>query len=119
MAATKRHEDDLKTKSEQALKKGVGNPVEALRLKCLARGASGIKGIGRYFACCSFVFSHYLSEFVMKSHTPSFSLTGSFIDSDAAIVCSLAMSYYILASFVGGLFVDGSSLAQQGIPHYG
>ena len=80
MAATKRHEDDLKTKSEQALKKGVDNPVEALRLKCLARGASGIKGIGRYFACCSlFMFSHYLSGFVTESHTPRFFLMGSLL----------------------------------------
>ena len=55
----------------------------------------------------------------MESHTPSVSLTGSFIDSDAAIVCILAMSYFVSASFVGGLLVDGSSLAQQGIPHYG
>ena len=73
MAATKRHEDDLKTKSEQALKKGVDNPVEALRLKCLARGASGIKGIGRYFACCSVVYFFSLSLCDGEPYTKCFS----------------------------------------------
>ena len=56
MASTKRHEDDLKRNSEQALKKGVKDPIEALRLKCLSRGASGIKGIGRYMVDCISLF---------------------------------------------------------------
>ena len=48
MAATQRHEQELKQKSADALKKAT-DPMEILRLKCLSRGASGIKGIGR---CC-------------------------------------------------------------------
>ena len=47
MAATQRHEQDLKQKSARAAET-VTDPLELLRLKCLSRGASGIKGIGRY-----------------------------------------------------------------------
>lgn len=46
MAATHRHELEMKTKCQKAAQK-VTDPLELLRLKCLARGASGIKGIGR------------------------------------------------------------------------
>ena len=46
MAATHRHEAELKKKCQQALNK-TKDPVEMLRLQCLARGSSGIKGIGR------------------------------------------------------------------------
>ena len=48
MAATKRHEEDMKrnSKRQESLSK---DPVELMRLKCLARGASGIKGLGRAF----------------------------------------------------------------------
>lgn len=48
MAATARQERELKEKSEKALQTAT-DPVEKLRLQCLARGANGIKGIGRTF----------------------------------------------------------------------
>ena len=47
MAATHRQEEDLKRKCKDAAAKTT-DPIEKLRLSCLARGASGIKGIGRY-----------------------------------------------------------------------
>ncbi|KAI6652089.1 Calcyphosin-like protein [Oopsacas minuta] len=48
MAATKRHEEDLKRNSKR--QEAVTNdPIELLRLKCLSRGACGIKGLGRAF----------------------------------------------------------------------
>ena len=47
MADTSRLEKDMKQKASQAIAKTT-DPIEKLRLKCLARGASGIKGIGRY-----------------------------------------------------------------------
>lgn len=48
MAATHRHEQELKQKSAEAAKT-CKDPVERLRLSCLSRGASGIKGLGRVF----------------------------------------------------------------------
>lgn len=46
MASTHRHEAELKSRSLRACQT-TKDPLELLRLKCLARGASGIKGIGR------------------------------------------------------------------------
>ena len=46
MAATSRHEYEMKMKCKKAATKTT-DPVELLRLKCLERGASGIKGLGR------------------------------------------------------------------------
>lgn len=46
MAATERHEQEMKKKSAE-LARTATDPLEMLRHKCLARGASGIKGIGR------------------------------------------------------------------------
>jgi len=46
MAATERHEQEMKQKSAEAAKKAT-DPLEILRHNCLARGASGIKGLGR------------------------------------------------------------------------
>ncbi|RDD39748.1 Calcyphosin-like protein [Trichoplax sp. H2] len=48
MAATSRHEAELKRKCQTALSK-TQDPVEQLRLQCLSRGSSGIKGLGRVF----------------------------------------------------------------------
>ncbi|XP_069125956.1 calcyphosin-like protein isoform X5 [Argopecten irradians] len=46
--ATARGNRELQQKSKAALQTCT-DPVERLRLKCLSRGASGIKGIGRQF----------------------------------------------------------------------
>ena len=46
MADTSRQEQELKQKAAAAVGKTT-DPIEKLRLKCLARGASGIKGLGR------------------------------------------------------------------------
>ena len=46
MTATDSLERDLKMKSQKALSEAT-DPVEVLRLKCLARGSNGIKGLGR------------------------------------------------------------------------
>lgn len=45
--ATHRQDDEMKRKCNEAAAK-TSDPLEKLRLKCLARGASGIKGLGRY-----------------------------------------------------------------------
>ena len=47
MAATYRHEQEMKKKCARAVHTAQ-DPLEKLRLKCLMRGASGIKGISRY-----------------------------------------------------------------------
>uniref|UniRef100_A0A914USZ9 EF-hand domain-containing protein n=1 Tax=Plectus sambesii TaxID=2011161 RepID=A0A914USZ9_9BILA len=49
MAATARTEKELKDKCTKQLRGGVEDPLEKLRLQCLTRGASGIKGLGRMF----------------------------------------------------------------------
>lgn len=46
MAATSRHQAELKKKAELAIKTS-DDPVEILRAKCLARGANGIRGLSR------------------------------------------------------------------------
>ncbi|XP_013077437.1 calcyphosin-like protein isoform X1 [Biomphalaria glabrata] len=48
MAATKRGQAELQMKCKKALQTTT-DPVERLRLACLARGASGIKGLARTF----------------------------------------------------------------------
>lgn len=48
MAGTARHDREMKIKAESQLK-STQNPIEKLRLQCLARGSSGIKGLGRTF----------------------------------------------------------------------
>eukprot|EP00794_Sanderia_malayensis_P008018 gene8018-8877_t len=48
MAATSRSNAEMKRKAAQ-MKDKATNPVEKLRLACLSRGASGIKGLGRVF----------------------------------------------------------------------
>lgn len=50
VSAMSRHETDLMNKSRRALASGrVEDSVEKLRHLCLARGASGILGLGRCF----------------------------------------------------------------------
>jgi hypothetical protein len=46
MASTHRTEKEMKAKCEKVLREAT-DPLEVLRCQCLARGASGIKGIGR------------------------------------------------------------------------
>ena len=48
MACTERHEREMSQKANRALQQGVKDPIELLRLQCLARGAAGIKGLGRF-----------------------------------------------------------------------
>ena len=47
MAATSRHQDELKRKAAKAIHT-TEDPVEKLRAACLMRGASGIRGLSRY-----------------------------------------------------------------------
>ncbi|KAI8509955.1 PREDICTED: calcyphosin-like protein [Branchiostoma belcheri] len=46
--ATARHNYELKIKAKNQLAK-TEDPIEKLRLQCLSRGSSGIKGLGRVF----------------------------------------------------------------------
>ncbi|XP_033103580.1 calcyphosin-like protein isoform X1 [Anneissia japonica] len=48
MAGTARHDREMKMKAQKNIK-NCKDPIEMLRLQCLARGSSGIKGIGRVF----------------------------------------------------------------------
>lgn len=55
------NESELVNKSRRALVNGKNkNPIEKLRLLCLARGASGIYGLGRYFAIAKIENFNYL-----------------------------------------------------------
>ena len=47
MAGTARHDREMAMKAQKSLQ-STENPIEKLRLQCLARGSSGIKGLGRY-----------------------------------------------------------------------
>lgn len=46
MAATTRHQEEMKRKAMKVIQTSE-DPIEVLRAKCLARGASGIKGLSR------------------------------------------------------------------------
>ncbi|MEQ2269745.1 hypothetical protein XENORESO_009169, partial [Xenotaenia resolanae] len=46
MAGTSRHDREMALKAKQQLS-DCSDPVERLRLQCLTRGSSGIKGLGR------------------------------------------------------------------------
>lgn len=46
MAGTERHDREMAIQAKRNLSKTT-DPVERLRLKCLARGSAGIKGLGR------------------------------------------------------------------------
>lgn len=48
MAATARHQEELKRKAMKAMQTSQ-DPIEVLRAKCLARGANGISGLSRLF----------------------------------------------------------------------
>ncbi|XP_033935417.1 calcyphosine-like b isoform X1 [Pseudochaenichthys georgianus] len=48
MAGTSRHDRAMSLKAQKELKE-CKDPVERLRLHCLSRGSSGIKGLGRTF----------------------------------------------------------------------
>ncbi|XP_013877959.1 calcyphosine-like b [Austrofundulus limnaeus] len=48
MAGTSRHDRDMALKAKQQLST-CSDPLEKLRLQCLTRGSSGIKGLGRVF----------------------------------------------------------------------
>ncbi|XP_075265382.1 calcyphosin-like protein [Convolutriloba macropyga] len=48
MAATSRHEAELKKKALEEVKK-TNDPIEKIRWQCLSRGAAGIRDLGRVF----------------------------------------------------------------------
>lgn len=48
MAGTPRHDEEMARKANRLLQK-TSDPIERLRLQCLSRGSSGIKGLGRLF----------------------------------------------------------------------
>ncbi|NXB82653.1 CAPSL protein, partial [Donacobius atricapilla] len=48
MPGTARHDQDMAIKARRSLSK-TSDPLERLRLQCLARGSAGIKGLGRVF----------------------------------------------------------------------
>ncbi|NXO64772.1 CAPSL protein, partial [Phainopepla nitens] len=48
MPGTARHDQEMAIKAKRSLSK-TSDPLEKLRLQCLAKGSSGIKGLGRAF----------------------------------------------------------------------
>jgi hypothetical protein len=46
MAGTARHDREMEIQSKKKLTTAT-DPIERLRLQCLARGSAGIKGLGR------------------------------------------------------------------------
>jgi len=48
MSGTARHDREMAIKAQKQLN-STSNPIEKLRLQCLSRGSSGIKGLGRTF----------------------------------------------------------------------
>ncbi|XP_077593467.1 calcyphosine-like b [Stigmatopora nigra] len=48
MAGTSRHDQEMAIQAKRQLA-SCSDPVERLRLRCLARGSAGIKGLGRVF----------------------------------------------------------------------
>ena len=48
MAATHRHESELKKKALVEMQKAT-DPIEKIKWQCLSRGASGIRDLGRVF----------------------------------------------------------------------
>jgi len=48
MAGTARHDREMKMNAKKKMN-STKDPIEMLRLQCLARGSAGIKGIGRVF----------------------------------------------------------------------
>ena len=46
MSGTARHDREMAIKAQKQLN-STSNPIEKLRLQCLSRGSSGIKGLGR------------------------------------------------------------------------
>ncbi|NWH98411.1 CAPSL protein, partial [Tichodroma muraria] len=48
MPGTARHDQELAIKAKKSLSK-TSDPIERLRLQCLAKGSAGIKGLGRVF----------------------------------------------------------------------
>ncbi|XP_056407953.1 calcyphosin [Hyla sarda] len=59
MAATSQLERDMISKAQRQISQ-CQDPIEKLRLQCLARGASGIKGLGRAFRIMDDNYSNYL-----------------------------------------------------------
>lgn len=58
MACTQRGNNELKMKAKRMMKEAK-DPIEKLRYACLARGASGIKGLGRWGFILLFYFFHF------------------------------------------------------------
>lgn len=48
MALTSRHQEELRQRAMKCVQTSK-DPIEVLRAKCLARGASGIRGLSRLF----------------------------------------------------------------------
>lgn len=83
VSAMSRNENDMKNKSRRALATGkVDDSVEKLRHLCLARGATGILGLGRCFRRIDDNGDKSLSleEFIKGLHDTGLSLSKEGID---------------------------------------
>ena len=86
MSGTARHDREMAMKAQKQLK-STSNPIEKLRLQCLSRGSSGIKGLGRYtvLSLLSWIYTGdiFACDFLIKIDLANLNLLKGSFDPDS------------------------------------